>query len=89
MRPIWWVVIGAVGAIILIKLLAKAMPVSNTTVKLKALANTPQASNLIKTNEFRELVKTKEFLSFALTLAEDQVGTMSQAISGNQLRSTV
>ena len=89
MRPIWYILIGAAGMFILLKILAKTMPTSGSTQKLKVLLSTPQASNLIKTNEFRELVKTKEFLSFALALGEEEVGAMSQAISGNQLNSTV
>jgi hypothetical protein len=77
MRPIWYILIGAVAMFIFLKLLQKTMPTSATTKKLQALAKTNEAHQLIKTNEFRELVKTQEFLSFALTLAEDQMNILS------------
>ena len=81
MRPVWYILIGAVAMFIFLKLLAKTMPTSPVTKKFKTLAGTPQAHNLIKTNEFRELFKTPEFLGFALSLAEDQMNILSKNIS--------
>lgn len=81
MRPIFWVLLGALIMFIVLKIASSvSRPASATTDRLKALVKTPQAGNLIKSNEFRELIKTDEFKSFVKTLANDQLVTLSKSL---------
>jgi hypothetical protein len=83
MKNIWWILLGAAIMFILLKLLAgKSNVTSDTNKRLKELAFTVQARNLIMTNEFRELVKTKEFKRFIASAGEDYLKTVSNALAG-------
>jgi len=53
---------------------------SMTTERLKDLARTPQAMNVIKTNQFNELTKTPEFRAFISTLAKEQLAAVSNSL---------
>jgi len=82
MRTLLWIFLGMVIMYVLLKVLAGRGETSNVTQTLSALARTPQTGNLIRTNEFRELVKTQEFKRFVNALALDQLGIVSQTLTG-------
>lgn len=83
MRTVLLILAGALGMFIIMKVLAvrQSGVVSNTTARLKELAMTNQAYNLLKTNEFRELVKTNQFRNFVKSLAQDQVGVLATTMA--------
>lgn len=82
-RPFWWILLGALLMFVVLKIVTHiSQPEGATTEKLKALVKTSQVANLVRTNEFRELIKTNEFKSFARTLAEDQLITLSKTLVG-------
>ena len=82
MKPIWWLLLGALIMFVLLKILAKTSATSfKTTERLASLVKTQQVANLVRTNEFRELVKTNEFKSFILTLADEQLGYVAQGLT--------
>ena len=83
MKPIWWFLLGALIAIIVLKMFSAVKGSgSRVSANFKALAGTAQANNLIRTNEFRELVKTTQFRSLVGSLAEDEMVTISKALTG-------
>jgi hypothetical protein len=84
LKPIWWILIGAVIAFVLMKLLSKVTSTGSTVTKnFKTLLGTAQVHNLIRTNEFREMVKTSEFQKFVFSLAEDEIVSISQALTNS------
>ena len=74
---------GALGMYIILKVLSSKgnTAPSQTTAKLKALAKTAQAYNLIMSPQFRELVKTKEFSDFVRTLANEQISIIAGSLT--------
>jgi 2-phosphoglycerate kinase len=83
MRPILWILLGALLMFVVLKIVsAKSVSPSGTSAAFKQLAKTQQMTNLIKTNEFRELMRTNQFKDLVKTLAEDQLVAMSKTLVG-------
>jgi hypothetical protein len=82
MRNFLLIVLGAVIMYVLLKVIAGKTVTADSTVRLKKLASTQQAANLVRTNEFREIVKTKEFIDFITSLTEEQLITVSKSLAG-------
>ena len=83
MRIALWILLGMVVMFAILKIISKVPGDSDrTTNYFKALCDTGEAHNLMKTNEFRELVKTQEFINLAGSLAEEQLTAMAKALTG-------
>jgi hypothetical protein len=81
MKTVLWILLGALIMFVILKVMSKTSSApSNTSAAFKKLAGTVQVRNLIRTNEFRELIKTQEFKSLALSLADEQLKTLSTAL---------
>jgi hypothetical protein len=87
----WWrytlifVAGGIVMYIVLSYLSHKTVSSDATWKATKRLLATQQASNLIKTKEFRDIVLTSEFRDIILTLADEQIMTVANSLSTQQL----
>jgi len=87
MKPIFWIILGALIMWLLLKIMAKVSDgKSDTTQRFFALTKTQEAHNLVRTNEFRELIKTREFLNLATSLADDQIKIISQTLTGVNIK---
>jgi hypothetical protein len=64
----------------------RTVATGGTAAAFKKLFMTQQASNVIRTNEFRELVKTKEFRDVVVSLAEDQIEMVAQSLGTAEIR---
>ena len=82
MRSFLLIVLGMIIMFVILKVLSRSGAGSDSTNYFKALCDTQEAANLMKTNEFRELVKTTEFINLAGALAEEQVVALSKALTG-------
>lgn len=81
MKNLIFVALGMFLMYIVLKIISTRGGDSNmTTERLKDLARTPQAMNVIKTNQFNELTKTPEFRAFVSTLAKEQLSAISNSL---------
>lgn len=83
MKNLLWVALGMFLMFIILKMLSQRgdRGSSATSQCFIALAKTPQAMNLVRTNEFRELAKSMEFRNLLKTLAADEMNAMANTLT--------
>jgi len=84
-RDILFALLGAAAMFLILKLISdRGIKGGGTSKAAIELMKTPQAMNVIMTNEFRELAKTSQFKTLVATLAANELNVLQGAMTTKQ-----